>query len=354
MKQIISILLLLMLIIPASASINTTSTLGNVISLNEAKVNESDEVNASFGSTEETNTLSEQSSKDYSSQDVGASMIQKGIDACVLSLANAVGSVWKNNSVSEALEGNSNVTDEYGATRGAIFTFITENPEPDKIEPIANFESNTKAEWAFLVCVFILGFLMVANIARANKGAFNHALGDHDLSDSRFIGGAFLCMASYFAPKLVLLSIDLCEMLSKFAMLNVLDYIEPSIENAWMYLFMTIGEALVSIFFIIRPWVIDIFYASSRFLAVLFFMGLFVDEIRWVVSKYIRVLLLQPVCIFVACICLIALKWAHMEDAAGAYIILFLFVAYINYKWMFGNFGMSTIKRVALSTVKKW
>ncbi|MDD2286443.1 MAG: hypothetical protein PHQ11_13725 [Paludibacter sp.] len=354
MKRIISIILLIMLTIPASASVNDTLNYGKVVSLDEARINDSDNVNYTSNTTEDTDVISEQKSKDYSSQDVGASMIQKGIDACVLSLANAVGSVWKNNSVSEAFEDNSNVTNEYGATRGAIFTFITENPEPDNIEPISNFESNTKAEWAFLVCIFILGFVMVANIAKANQGAFNHALGDHDLSDSRFVGGAFLCMASYFAPKLVLLSIDVCEIISKFAMLNVLDYIEPSIENAWMYLFITIGEALVSIFFIIRPWVIDIFYAASRFLAVLFFMGLFVDEIRWVVSKYIRVLLLQPVCIFVACICLIAIKWAHMEDATGAYIILFLFVAYINYKWMFGNFGMSTIKRVALSTVKKW
>lgn len=339
-----------MLVVPASAAFNDTSSFGKVISLNDAKVNDSNIMNY----TSEENTISEQKSKDYSSQDAGASMIQKGIDSCVLALANAIGDIWKNNSVTNALDENSNVTEEYGATRGAIFTFITENPEPDKIEPIANFESNTKAEWAFLVCVFILGFVMVTNVSKANKGAFNHALGDHDLSDSRFIGGAILCMASYFAPKLVLLSIALCEVISKFVMVNVLDYIEPSVENAWMYLFMAIGEALVAVFFIVRPWVIDIVYAASRFIAVLFFMGIFTDEIRWVVNKYVKILLLQPICIFVACICLIALKWANMEDAAGGYLVLFLFVAYINYKWMFGNFGAGTLKHIASAAVKKW
>lgn len=353
--------MLVLLVIPASAEVNNFSAHGKTILWNEtltagtSNSNNSNGINNSnLTNPSEQNTFSEQKSKDYSSQDAGASMIQKGIDACVLSLANSIGAIWNNNSATEALNKNSNVTDEYGATRGAIFTFITVNPEPEKIEPIANFESNTKAEWAFLVCVFILGFVVFANVARANKGAFNHALGDRDISDSRFVGGAILCMASYFAPKLVLLSIYVCEMISKFAMVNILDYIEPSIENAWLYLFMTIGEFLVAIFFIIRPWVIDIFYAASRFIAVLFFMGIFTDEIRWAVNKYIKVLLLQPVCIFVACICLIAIKWAHMESAAGAYLVLFLFVAYINYKWMFGNFGAGTIKHIASATIKKW
>jgi hypothetical protein len=135
-------------------------------------------------------------------------------------------------------------------------------------------------------------------------------------------------------------------MLSSYAMMNILDYIAPSLENAWMYLFMAIGEAFVAVFFVIRPWIIDIVYAASRLLAVWYFMGIWRGEAEWVWNKYFKILLLQPVCIFVSCGCLIGIKNAGMENSAGPYFIMFLFIAYINYKWMFGNFGLHTVSRL--------
>jgi hypothetical protein len=317
-----------------------------VVTLEEAKVS-NDGFDNSKTVKEENVTVPEKTSVDYSESDYGASMVQKGLDLAVISLADGIASIWKDNRATNEFNKNSIVTEEYGATRGAIFTFVTVNPEPDKIGPIQKFESESKAVWAFLVCVFILGFVMFANIARANKSAYSYSLGDHDFSDSRFIGGSILCMAAYLAPKAVLVSLDLCTALSQFAMLNVLDYIEPSLENAYLYFMMTLGETLVAVFFIVRPWIIDIAYAASRLVVVIYFMGFFQDEIRWAFSKYVKVLLLQPVCIFFSCVCLIAVKWAGMENASGAYIIMFLFIAWINYKWMFSNFGVSTVKHIA-------
>jgi hypothetical protein len=291
--------------------------------------------------------ISEQKPKDYSAQDVGAGMFQKGMDLVIYEAADGISSIWKDNFLSQELKANQNITDEYGASRGLIFTFITMNPHPDQVEPIKKFEENTIATWAFLFIVFAFGMPIRNVIARASHSTYSNVFGEMDLSDNRYIVGAVLVISAFFAPKLVLLSIDICTTVSKYAMLNVLEYIAPSTENSFLYLMMAIGETLTAVFFVVRPWIIDIVYAASRLLAVWYFLGIWKEEVTWIWSKYFKVLLLQPVCIFVTCACIITIKWAGMENMPGVYIILFLFIAYINYKWMFGNFGVRTVSRAA-------
>lgn len=342
LKQTLAILILIMLIAPAAAGLNETVGAKKVISLEDAKVDDGDVAQKEDVKKE---VIKDEPESEYSSIDLLASGFVEGFDLIIISFADAISSIWKNNIAVQKLGENEAVIEEYGLLRGGIFTLVSANIQPDEIEAIAEFEKNTKAEWVFLVCVYILGFVMFANIERAKRGIFASTLSKHDLSDSRFVGGAVLCMASFLAPRLILVALDVCTGVSQFFMINVMDYIEPSVDNAYMYLFMTIGESLIAIFFIIRQWAIDIVYVFSRFLVIIYIMGFFQDELLWVYSKFKKILALQPVCVGVACICLVAIKSANMEDATGAYILMFLFIAYILKEWMFGGVLDKSVRR---------
>jgi hypothetical protein len=92
--------------------------------------------------------------------------------------------IWKNNRVSQRLNETQNVSDEYGETRGLIFTFITTNPEPENVEPIKKFETNTIAPWAFLVFLIIFGVPIRNTIYRSHPEAYSNAFGDVNLSET--------------------------------------------------------------------------------------------------------------------------------------------------------------------------
>ncbi len=278
-----------------------------------------------------------------SPEEAGAGMVKKGLDMLIMSLAEALNYIWQDNMFSEEFEKNQNITDEKGATQSAILTFVSVNPNPQNIEPLENFKNNTKYVWILIVAGFIFLNPVFNTYTRTFPETYKSAFGDRYISDEKFIGTTFLLIISYFAPYAVLMVLDLSTEASKWLMLNILDYIEPSLDNAWMYLFMAIGELLLAAFFIIRPWVICIVYAASILLSVWYFLGIWREKAEWVWEKFFAITTLQPVCVFVACVCLIGIKWIGWEDGAGGYILMFVFLAYICYKYMFGNFGLRTL-----------
>jgi hypothetical protein len=285
---------------------------------------------------------------DLNPQDAGEGMIKGGFDLIIISAADGLNSIWKDNMFSNGFNNNTNVSKQYGATRSAIFTFVSVNPQPATIEPIAAFEKKTVYVWAFLVFLFIFWTPIRNVLARANYSTYSSAFGDTDFSDSKYVGTLILLLASYFAPQFITFVLDICTVISQYAMLNVLDYIEPSLENAWVYLFMAIVEFGLSIFFVIRPWIIDVVYAASRLLAVWYFVGIWRGESSWVWQRFFKIVSLQPVCIFVACVFLIGIKWAGMENGAGGYLIMFAILFYLCYKWTVGDFNLpSKIGRLA-------
>lgn len=286
-------------------------------------------------------------------EEAGAGMIKMGLDMMIMSLANALNSLWQGNMFSEDFDENQNITEERGATLSAILTLVSANPNPQNVEPIETFKNRTKYVWALLVACFIFGNPVINTYTRSHPETYRSAFGDRYISDEKFVGTTFLLMMSYYAPHFVLIVLDLTTALSKFFMLNVLDYIEPSLENAWMYLFMAIGELLLAAFFIVRPWAIDIVYGSSILLASWFFLGVWREEARWVWNKFFKITFLQTVCVFVTCVCIIGIKWAGLEFTGGVYVLMFAFIAYICYKFMFGDFGLSTLKGTARLAIFK-
>jgi len=283
-------------------------------------------------------------------QDAGANMVQAGFDLVIRSLADGIIMIWQapgkavnanfDNTTIENINQNESVTEKYGETRSSIMTFVSINVQPDKIKAVQDVEDKTTPIWLLLVLIFILGNLIRNTLARVGYQTYSSSFGTPNLSGEKYVGTVILLCCSYTTPNLVLLLIQACTIASSYFMLSVMDYIEPSIGNAWLYLFMAIGETILAIFFIVRPWVICIVYAVCKLLAVWFLIGIWKGEITWIWSRFFKILTLQPVVIFITCICIIGMQWSHFDQSPGAYLIMFFLLFYICYKWTTGNFDL--------------
>jgi hypothetical protein len=285
-----------------------------------------------------------------SHQDAGANMVQAGFNLVIRSLADGITMLWQapgkavnsnfDNRTMDNITKNANVTQRYGETRSSIMTFVSMNIQPDKIKAVQYVEEKTTPVWLLLVALFIFGNPIRNVLARAGYQTYTSSFGTPNLSDEKYIGTVILLGCSYATPNIILLIIEACTIASSYFMISIMEYIEPSIDNAWLYLFMAIGEALLAIFFVVRPFVICIVYSVCKLLAVWFLSGIWKGEITWVWSRFFKILTLQPVIIFVTCICIVGIQWSGMDSAPGAYIAMFALLFYICYKWMTGNFDI--------------
>lgn len=283
-------------------------------------------------------------------QDIGASAVKAGFDLVIRSLADGITLLWQapgkainsnfNNGTMDNITQKANVTQKYGETRSSIMDFVSVNIQPNKIQPVQDIEEKTTPFWLLLVVFYILGNPIRNILARAGYEIYSENFGSPNLSREKYIGTVILLLCSYATPNIVLLGLEACTVLSSYFMLSIMEYIEPSLDNAWLYLFMAIGEALLAVFFVIRPFVICIVYSVCKILAVWFFVGIWKGEITWVWSRFFKILTLQPVIIFITCICLIGIKWAGLDEITGAYIAMFALLFYVCYKWMTGNFDL--------------
>jgi len=214
------------------------------------------------------------------------------------------------------------------------------NLQPNQIDAVQKIEDKTTPIWILIVVLYIFGNPIRNVLARAGYDTYSNAFGNPNLSDEKYIGTVILLILSYATPNVVLLLIQFCTIISQYFMLNVLDFIEPSLSNAWLYLFMALGEALLAIFFIIRPWVICIVYSVCKFLAVWFLIGIWRGEVSWIWMRFFKIMTLQPVCVFIACVCIVGIQWAGMGSSTGAYIIMFILLFYVCWKWMVGSFDL--------------
>ena len=273
-------------------------------------------------------------------QDTGAGIVQAGFDLVIRSLADGLRMLWADNSVLKAYDNNTGVTKKYGETRSSIFTFITVNTEPDKIKALQDIENKTTPIWLRLVVFYIFGNPIRNILARMGYQTYSNAFDIPNLSGEKYVGTVVLLILSYATPNLFLVFLRTCTVVSQYFMLNIMDYIEPSLDNAWLYLFMMLGEALLAIFFIIRPFVICVVYAVCKLLVVWFLIGVWRGEVTWIWSRFFKIMTLQPVVIFVTCVCLVGMQWANLHTSPGAYMAMFFLLFYICYKWMVGNFDI--------------
>jgi hypothetical protein len=127
---------------------------------------------------------------------------------------------------------SANVTAKYGETRSSIMTSVSMNIQPNEIAAVQNVEDKTTPIWILLVAFFILGNPIRNVLARAGYNTYVDTFGTPNLSGEKYIGTIILLSLSYATPNLVLVIIQGCTIVSQFFMLNIMDYIEPSLSNA--------------------------------------------------------------------------------------------------------------------------
>lgn len=295
----------------------------------------------------------EQEIDEYTKSDWLAGGFETGFENVLIKAADAIGSFWKNSLVKHKADENGKVIDEYGNVRGGIFVGVTENVEPDKIGPVAEFQQKTKSDWALAVLVFLFGYTFAAKIQKTKSEVFEHALGNYDFSESRYIISSMLAVGSYIAPKCVILYVEIISYLSQRFMLPVMDYIEPSAENAFMYFFMTIGETLVGGGFLIRQWVITAAYAVASFLLLAYVYGWQREKLKELFTWTRKIIDLQLIAVATSSFCLIHIKWFNLENVGAPYLLMFLFIAYVMKNYLVGGKLDKTVRHLFYGVVLK-
>lgn len=121
-------------------------------------------------------------------------------------------------------------------------------------------------------------------------------------------------------------------------MSNVLDSIAPSPDNLVMYIMMGLCDLTVFIFFIIRFYVIYAVAVVCTLIAVLLVPDWSRDFAKKCIDNVVRILLLQPVAIFITCLGIHALNNLPAALQAGGYVGLTLFVFLTCWYMLTGDF----------------
>jgi hypothetical protein len=280
---------------------------------------------------------------DYSASDAGKDMVTGGIEGAFISAAN---NMWG------AFENNTAVNEEFGTTRGALFTFITHIPDPYSIPEIKNLYTSYFNLALYFVVLFILGEFINRNLARAK--ITESVFGEKDLSTSKFVGGIAMCFIGLFANLIFIGALKITEALSQYAMFQVMDSIAPDPSNFVTYLGMAFCDLCVAIFFIIRYFVIIATAVCCTVLAVLLVPESTRGFAKRTIGNVIRILSLQPGTIFATSIGIIGLKHLPYGLQQLGYIGLTIFVALVCWYLLTGDFefikkgGKALVKVIAV------
>jgi hypothetical protein len=269
---------------------------------------------------------------DYSAIDAGADMVAKGVQKVFISAADKM---------YEAFENNTEINKEFGKTRGALFTLFTHTPDPYSIPEVKSLYKNYHFLAVFFVILFILGEFMNRNLARMK--VTESVFGNKDLSTSKFVGGIAMCFIGLFANYFFMGALTVTEVLSRYAMFNVMDSIAPSPDNFITYLGMALCDFFIMIFFIIRYYIIVATAIVCTVIAVLWVPGPTREFAQNTTEMIVRILALQPAVVFATSVGILALKNMPMIAQPLGYICLTIFVVLICGYFLFGDFKM--IKR---------
>lgn len=228
------------------------------------------------------------------------------------------------------------IYDTFGKTRGFIFSFITYNIDPEKI-PIAKYYNDQNQNIAIILAVlFMFGEGLTSSMAGVDYTAYKNVFGDKDFSQKPGIGGGLSMLAGISAAWIfrgVMIFIDLID---AYLMIQVMDAIKPSIDNGLMYFFMAIIELSLFGFFLYRQLLIGAMYIASPIYGVLWASGHLKEFVDSIGDKFIRALIMQPLCIFITVVSISLMKvmeWDVLgftlmegDDSGIAYLFLTFFL----------------------------
>lgn len=265
---------------------------------------------------------------DYSATDAGAGMVSAGIGQFFKGQIDGMYASFQNNTA---------INNQFGTARGALFTVITYVPDPYADPQIKSMFLNYRSLSIYFVILFILGGFISRNLALSHVS--ENVFGNRDLSTSSFINGMAVCFIGLCANFFFMFALKVIQALSQFAMANVLDSIAPSPDNLVLFLMMAICDFTVFIFFIIRYFIIYIVAVLITVIAVLLVPNSTRDFAKKTLDHIIRILLLQPVTIFVTCLGILIMKGLPLQFQPFGYIGLTALVLLTCLYMLIGDFA---------------
>ena len=321
MKKVLMFLLLLTLIYPVSAAgfNNTEFQLNYSQTLSNTAGN-----NISSTATTTTNTT------EIQQKDVVSDAVSEGIDKALTKMGNEV---YK----------------QYGTERGFIVTFVTWNIHPEQIPVVRDFYQKN-LHLAFPLCILlVLGTVISNQIMTVDPVAYTNVFGRRDFSKSSVMGGGLFMIIGLAFGLIFLGFMSFIDLLNVYLMIPILGSIAPSLNNGFLYFMMALIELLLSVFFIYRQLWIVAGYAISPLYGIMFASGYMKEFIDSIGDKFVRVMIMQPICILVTVTWIIVKKAVEVSpigfagDSSVFYVALFLILLSICWWCVFGK--MTIIRR---------
>ena len=257
--------------------------------------------------------------------------------------------------------GNS-VFDQFGGVRKWITKFYTWNIKPWMIPGVEKFYHSNLLLVFPLIILFVMGSTLAKFFAIANPQAVKEVFGETTWAYKDSLGGTLFMLIGAFsggAYYAVMLVLDLINM---YLMFQVMETIEPSIDNATMFFGLACITVLLFIFFVYRQMWIAAGYGLAPIFGVLFFSGCFSDFTDNVGEMWLRAMMMQPLSILITVFWLIVIKGISMEifgttvwdasDAGLPYLALFAILLAGCCWCVWGNFSLMRRARQIVSVGK--
>lgn len=205
------------------------------------------------------------------------------------------------------------VFDQFGGVRKWLVKFYTWNIKPWEIIGVEKFYNNNLLLVFPAIILFLLGATLAKFIAIANPQAVKEVFGETTWAYKDAIGGTLFMLIGAFSGGAFYAFMLLLDLVNLYLMFQVMETIEPSMNNAGMYFGMAIITVLLFVFFVYRQMWIVAGYALSPVYGVLFASGCFSDFTDNVGETFLRAMMMQPLSILIMVVWLIVIKGIALE-----------------------------------------
>jgi len=326
-------ILILFLLISAAIPVQAASVLQDNLSNNS--INQMGNYQIVPEVTNYTVPIQEEEGQVFDEYDAGTDMVSEG--------------VWVKGPTIAA----DGIYDTFGLSRGFIFSLVGYNINPEKIPIAKDYNDKNQNVAVILAVLFIIGEGLASSAAASNYPAYRNVFGEKDFSQKKYVGGGIAMIAGISASWIFRGIMIIIDLINAYMMIQVMDAIKPSLDNGLMYLFMCIIELVLAIFFMYRQVLIGAMYIASPLYGVMWASGYMKEFIDSIGDKFVRALIMQPLCIFVTCVAIVimkAMEWGVLgitilegDDELLLYVFLLIILVYTCLWCLFGK--MTLVKR---------
>lgn len=205
------------------------------------------------------------------------------------------------------------VFDQFGGVRKWITKFYTWNIKPWEIPGVEKFYHNNLLLVFPLILLFVMGATIAKFFAIANPQAVKEVFGETTWAYKDSLGGTLFMLIGACSGSAYFIFMLILDIINLYLMFEVMETIEPSIGNAGMYFGMACVTVLLFVFFVYRQMWVAAGYGLSPLYGVLFASGCFSDFTDNIGEKWLRAMIMQPLCILITVFWLIVIKGMALE-----------------------------------------